>query len=549
MSVRDKETKTSDQSIGESSECSDSQSSLKVNLNKLIKDGSMVKVFAVAIKQTKTEYHLLMSANEKLSPIRISLEFLEKKVVSELFPSTEKRASWEIRDTKRCDDTDKKRLVKTMLNFDSQNGSFDDILYRVYTRKINRLSLEECKKLYFAKIKTITNVKLKSHSGIDFPFELNVYVMLKQRKEQIFSPIITIAAIITPSKVLSIDDRSNAFIEATVNGNSNFEVFRDGKYLKDFENLNEFLEVHEDEVLSIDDILLFVFQKYFIKPLNDWNQFSTKNLVKSLYVRRSRALDLFSLVVPYSKISVDPLGTYLSPGESNSDVGAMSRYILGLLDLYSTIPSEVSGRYYSKESLIERSSEVRRIYIQDYSVYYFWQKAVELFGYEKCKESTDLYHQPSPDNHNYNSPNPLWRISWDIILYSFIASEDLLFASYDQIFSELSREHKRSKIKLLKEITERALDDFEEYYDLNITAKDSPFFLFNKREYDILKDIHQIDKYYNTLLEKQNLLNSQVAEEQRRNERKGLYIAIASLMGASIFEIIGVLVSSGILKL
>jgi hypothetical protein len=216
----------------------------------------------------------------------------------------------------------------------------------------------------------------------------------------------------------------------------------------------------------------------------------------------------------------------------------MTEYILQLLARIDPKVLMSSSSCYPREIVASQSALIKRKYFQGTVAYQLPQKRVNLLSYEECRKSTDEYAQTTPVNYDYNDHSLFSSVSWITLLYFLISSQEFLFTSYDQALSALSKasvRYPRSKIKMLKVLTDQVIIDFEEYYDVDVTSKDSPYF---KTDYEALKEINLVDKHYSILLDKRNLLSSQAAEEQRKNQQFALIVAIASIIVASAIQIL-----------
>jgi hypothetical protein len=237
MVEKEKESESTNKSSEKRQESFD-DSKFKSTLVDIIKYGATTRVFSIAIKQSESGYDFLMSHKKeiekgRLDSIKISCDFIEKNIATGLFPPDERRAQWEIEATEGYYDKDRDTPKQSILNFDLEEKGFDDLLYRLYSRKIASLSLEKSETLYFAKVKTIRNIKAKLSNSTQFlPLDIGIYIMLKRKdsirksffnkKESltanVFSPIITICAILTPSKELEPQKKVEAFIDVSFEG-------------------------------------------------------------------------------------------------------------------------------------------------------------------------------------------------------------------------------------------------------------------------------------------------------------------------------------------
>lgn len=513
-------------------------------LSGLVKFGLIVRVFSLAIEQDANGFTNLLRQKEnpihkELAPFQINEGFIKKHTVPRLFPPDAIRSSWEKKVTSDYYPGDENHQIKTILDFDPQTDGLDDMLYRLYTRKICRLSIRESEKLCFARLKTFRGISLQGCGGTDnVRFDIGIYMMLKRRTDGKFSPVITISAIVTPSQDLEPAKKSEALIQATYRGpleRFEFVVRQTGKLSADFQDIERFME-NPKEIMPIDDIMLFATVKYFLNPMNVSIKPNMKlPLANNNRVRRSSSLTGYLLSTPFSKVTIDPLESSASSTRVDIDVRIMANHILTLLGLSNPLLSDDGFSWFPSEDVRSRLNEIISSYEGDFTGYHLQQVNVSLGDYNKStRKSVDKSLQTVPGDCDYNEYGALWTASWHVLQYSLITSQELLFTSYHEALSAFP-EDRHSKTKLLKQLTEQAVVDFEEYYDVNAISRDVRFF---KREYEALKEVNLIDDYYNTLLEKRNLLNAEVAEEQRKNEKYALFLAMASLVAFVLVDLI-----------
>ena len=514
----------------------------KRELTSLVKYGCITEIFSTAIEQTKFGLGLLTSSLKTLHPVEIGFSFFEKNEAA-VFPPDKKRSKWEISLTNGYENDDQLALKKTILNLAALPVQFDDILYRVYTRKISQVSLDEAKRLFFAKLKQIDGIMMKASDGGELSFDISIYVMMKRRPDLKFNPIMSLCAALTPNVKLGADAKIDVFIEAAMEEEIKFVIKHGDTYVKNLEGFHEFIRTAED-IQPLENIMLFILEKYLIQPLNEERGFHTSRCVNPRYVKKSGIVTAYLLSVPFSKVTPDPLGSFLSTDHVDSEVEMTARLIMKLLGQTGPVLSD-SDSWFPRGFMIDKTTETKKISSENYTGYFVRQTKVGLFNHEVTKESTEEYLRTEEIEHDYGLFGLRWSIAWNFLLHPLVTSQELLFQQYHQSLSALT-ESGRSRTRRLKELTEQAISDFEEYYDVDILSHK---FTLLKREFEIFKEINSVDSYYRALMEKLVLLNAQIADEQRKIGERGLKIAIISLAFLVLIDTINFLISVKLLKI
>jgi hypothetical protein len=504
-------------------------------LESLVKYAVFIRVFAAAISKDGEAYSLVSSVDENtLKPVDLN-DDLKRLQKTSADPLDGKRANWERNFMQTLNEKDRKELTGTLLNLDPKNGAFDEYLYTIHARKLTHLSLEENKRLLFIKLKeTVIGLKIKPSENPAL-FDLRVYLMLT-KKGKLYSPIITVCAILTPNQSLEPDIKIETFVKTTPILEPDFTFDLNKQVPEDSETIKKIAKKIPDRC-DLDTISLSLVKEYFIDRLNSQNGTATQNEKEHefnpRYVQKSGALMSHLLVVPFSKVTADPLAALKSFQNTNLETVETATYILRLLGL-GPLGTSTGMLALPREVIIERTADVKSTYAKDYIAYHLPQRIVELLSYEESKASTEMSRQTATPVHDFEKEGRsyLYAIGWDALLYSLINSQKLLFSLYSQSLSSVSTA-KQSKIKKLKTVTTEAIEDFEEYFDVDVT-RDNPYF---KKEYEILKQQNFVDEYYNTLLKKRDLINSQVTEELMTQQNRIFVVAVASLIVSASLQL------------
>ncbi len=103
----------------------------------------------------------------------------------------------------------------------------------------------------------------------------------------------------------------------------------------------------------------------------------------------------------------------------------------------------------------------------------------------------------------------LWAIPWLIMLSDMATTTAMQFISYNDAIEK----HiiKNESVKELKEITQKAIYDFEDYYDIDIVNAH-----YYKEQLEAIKETFNLNKYHQSLIDRLQLFSSyEIAEENR----------------------------------
>ncbi len=339
--------------------------------------------------------------------------------------------------------------------------------------------------------------------------------MLKKREngEASFHPIVSVCAFVEAAKkIRTLDEKAEIIARFTLGDLLDTELSPDGMdYFRDF---NEYVKPQTSSV-TLEKLMLFVFAKEFLRRLN--KSCDSRDCASNFsHIKKSATLISCDLIIPFSQQSQDPFSAYIT-GKSTGAYGLVE-YMLDLLCGYEYDMNQArfDPGALVPEILAERMRLVEKIIIHGYTAYVLPTREVTLSDFADTKEALNELCDCDLDeiNYNYRLASPRGAASWRILLFSFITSQQLLFTLYNAMLSSLSRHEKseKSQTERLKMYTEEGIQDFEEYYDIDVIAYARHFF---KAEYEMLKKVNRINEFYNTLKEKRELLNSDIAEEQR----------------------------------
>jgi|GEM_PF-1049634 len=136
---------------------------------------------------------------------------------------------------------------------------------------------------------------------------------------------------------------------------------------------------------------------------------------------------------------------------------------------------------------------------------------------------------------NFKECGLKWGIAWSILLGDMATTSATYFILYNnEIEEHLSK--KKPRPKELKKITQKAISDFEFYYDIDIV--DAKFF---RETFENIKDTFKLNYYHKVLLDRLQLFsNYEIAEENK--EITGLLIVLTlALIVLGILQLLGIL--------
>ena len=136
---------------------------------------------------------------------------------------------------------------------------------------------------------------------------------------------------------------------------------------------------------------------------------------------------------------------------------------------------------------------------------------------------------------NFEECGLKWGIAWSILLGDMATTSATYFILYNnEIEEHLSK--KKPRPKELKKITQKAISDFEFYYDIDIV--DAKFF---RETFENIKDTFKLNYYHKVLLDRLQLFsNYEIAEENK--EITGLLIVLTlALIVLGILQLLGIL--------
>jgi hypothetical protein len=473
---------------------------------------------------------------EWLNGIHINKSFFENVGVRLDLNKIVNRSYWEKENTNCIEETDLNDFLETIYNIDDKY-LHDEYLYMFYSRKSTSLSIEQTKKIYLIKVKKLTNIIIydKEKTRLNC-IDINIYLLLKKFNDNNeFSPIVTLCAIIEPSEKYSDKDK----IKILLNDMKEFPNLMidlhdsiNGDYYRD---IGTFVKLESTDKVSIDSFILYIVSKEFISKLNSYLNINIRPILmphpyikkaNKIYIKKSRPFISWTLAFnSRSEYTIDPLHNYKS-----NDITLDSLKFMILNMLYSTdyiLEKDEkihASEIFSAERFKQKIDKIDTYNYIDTTIYSVSGASVTILNYNSFKKSIDEYWKNTNNNHdyNYNLQGPKWSIAWDMLMYSMIASQELLFTIYDERLD--SRNNiKKSKIKSQKEIMETASNDFENLFDLDITNHDCKSF---RQEFELSKRINSTDSYYIKIKEKLSLMNSEIIKEQNTNTILAIFIAI-----------------------
>lgn len=506
--------------------------------------GYATRTLSINIATTKKSKKLLEDA------IHIPISFFNKKHRKfYLFPNS--RFPWEQSRTDHFIEIKKKdNLEKTIFNFDEslpENG-FDELLYGLYSRKVQLFTEDEALNISCIRLKSFQDIVFTDYhtstpsisNSKENIVDVIVYLLLKKnlgKDEDTYGSTVTLCALIEPAmSIQKISVHKDAEKPPYVNTFINMTSTDPTKirFIINPEQTSQKIQDHyKKEYLSMDHLMVDVLKHEFIDPFN------RLKLSKELAVTDlgSDAIDSYVLMIDQSKnqYTFDPLRAYARMTNPPSTLFPLCYYVLTLLyHSYIDLPSNLFTNSDTYRDMIEN---VRKPTGVDSSTYITPYKNVTLIDVSSSKVLQMLKTDPV----NYDYPNDSLHIvaSWDFLLNRLITSQSQIFFRHITKIDRIPQFVKgtSSLLNILKlssttavmtHITEEAIGDFEEFYDINIINSEGKQHF--REQYEIAKKANNIISYYETLKDKLAIYGTfQVAEEQRR-----LSIVILILTGTTI---------------
>ncbi|MGC9123643.1 MAG: hypothetical protein ACP5IB_06215 [Thermoplasmata archaeon] len=156
---------------------------------------------------------------------------------------------------------------------------------------------------------------------------------------------------------------------------------------------------------------------------------------------------------------------------------------------------------YKKTALVVKMLE--DVYISSQFTFIFKNSLVAL---------TDLANYPMLDYYSNMfklKSGKLWTVTWYIMLSDMATTTAMQFISYNEAIEKHTTEKK--SVRELKEITQNAINDFEDYYDIDTVNS-----AYYKEEVEAIKEKFGLNKYHQTLVDRLQLFsNYEIAEETK----------------------------------
>jgi len=482
--------------------------------------------------------------------IRIPISFFNKRHRKFLlFPNS--RFPWEQSRTDHFIAIHKKdALEKTIFNFDKNLSEcdFDELLYGFYSRKVQLFTEDEALNIMCIRLKSFQDIIFTDYNtaapslsdSIKNIVDVVIYLLLKKspgKDSDNYGSTVTLCALIEPAasirKISSHEDNGkppyvNTFINMTSISPTKIKFVISLKQAS-----QEMQEHYKKEYLSVDHLMADVLKHEFIDPFN------RLKLSKELVVTDlgSDAIDSYVLMIDQSKnqYTFDPLRAYARMTNPSNTLFPLCYYVLTLLyHSYRELPSNLFTDSDTYQKMIENVMKPTGV---DSSIYITPYKNVTLIDVNSSRVLQMLKTDPI----NYDYPNDSLHIvaSWDFLLNRLITSQSQIFFRHitkiDRIpqfvkgtSSLLNVLKLSSTTAVMTHITEEAIGDFQEFYDINIINSEGKQHF--REQYELAKKANNIISYYETLKDKLEIYGTfQVAEEQRR-----LSIVILILTGATI---------------
>ncbi len=286
--------------------------------------------------------------------------------------------------------------------------------------------------------------------------------------------------------------------------------------------------------ISLTDLGRMSLQKSFIDPCNSFQSLKSKEIM----MEDDDSDPIISHVVFVNDLnaySFDPLRTY---SESQQIGGSLFDFNMFLIrQLIDSIYSVDSNLVKDNKVFAGRTHKITSPVGVDTPIYLAPYRTVSIVDNSKENIISELKQPPA--SRDYSKVYPFIVASWNYLLDSFVTSQSLIFTQYSQALTKSpnvgkfsrryhfrNRRTKGPRVKVLKEMTEQALDDFEEYYDMNImTSEGKTCFT---EQYELSKALNNVNYYFNTIKEKIHMYGQfQIAEEQRNENWVLLALTIA----------------------
>jgi hypothetical protein len=111
------------------------------------------------------------------------------------------------------------------------------------------------------------------------------------------------------------------------------------------------------------------------------------------------------------------------------------------------------------------------------------------------------------------------------------------FLHYSQALTTSTNPTKGPPVRVLKKMTEQALNDFEEYYDMDIVTSEGKMNFME--QYELSKRLNNVNYYFKTLKEKILMYGQfQIAEEQRKENWVLLALTVIVGLVPAVIEVL-----------
>ncbi len=479
--------------------------------------------------------------SELQDTIEMDNRFFAPHRVATLFPR--QRAYWEVEASLKRGAVANK-IKQTIYDFTVAGGSssFDEVLYGLYSRKVSLLTDDEACNIYCIKLDVASNVRifapegderktpklfdgwytLRIAEGIDTTRDerdekeyaryylvgrANVTCYLLLKKASIshgnkFNPIVTVCLLVQ-SVFPQAEGRSKQL--PTYNEAWRFEI--------ESRAPSPSRPPDKPNAGSLKVLGRLILRRVFIQEFNRYQVSMHRKTVDLSKTNSDPVISHVLFVDSLVDYTFDPLRAYAAGSTCPADLFDLDMLLLRLLmDAYGGIDP---GLLQNRDVFAGAISNILRPAGVDTTIYLAPYRSVSVTEGQTTDILTVLSQRP--EDRDYTLGGPYIVASWNCLIDSFVTSQSLIFLNYSRAITPLrlaSRRHYRTSAKVLKEMTEQALIDFEEYYDIDIvTSEGKTHFM---RQYELSKRINNMEYYFTTLKDKILMYGQfQIADEQR----------------------------------